>query len=384
MRAIAFEVRFLEKLQWLLAEGDFSATYKFAVLLGLTELAVETASHDGYLEMFTTRQLAERVVGLYWPQVRPYAASGASAEAIVLKQNSGKQARIITTLSLLARETGGGPIGQVQLTRAEAYETCVREVEWKLIEMPLPRVQRLDSGEDRFLYEIGWSVDDVERVGGRLKSEVRAYQRGDASGFQNTIRMKPGVVETLARLNGLIRQLIEARWVIEVAKFNKSDLRDPSLAEHLFGSERTALERVRGPLTEAQAGRCFYCDGRLQKPQVDHFVPWARYPDNRIENLVVADGTCNGSKGDHLAAEQHLTRWLRRFAVEARERATLHEIAHELSWPEGGSSTLAIARHVYGQYPEEARLWARSGQFTPFSRGQILHQFTSAVPPLGA
>ena len=29
---------------------------------------------------------------------------------------------------------------------------------------------------------------------------------------------------------------------------------------------------------------------------MDHFVPWARYPDNGIRNFVVADPRCNGNK----------------------------------------------------------------------------------------
>ena len=37
---VAFEIRFLEKLQRLLREGDFTATYKFAVLIGLARVVV--------------------------------------------------------------------------------------------------------------------------------------------------------------------------------------------------------------------------------------------------------------------------------------------------------------------------------------------------------
>ena len=28
---------------------------------------------------------------------------------------------------------------------------------------------------------------------------------------------------------------------------------------------------------------------------MDHFIPWARYPDDGIENLVLADAGCNGA-----------------------------------------------------------------------------------------
>ena len=37
-----------------------------------------------------------------------------------------------------------------------AYERLVRNVQWKLIEMPLPRLQIMGASERRFIYEIGW------------------------------------------------------------------------------------------------------------------------------------------------------------------------------------------------------------------------------------
>ena len=74
----AFEVAFLDKLQRLLAEGDFTATYKFAVLLGLVELSVEAPLDT---DTFTTRQLAEKVVALYWAQVQPFGPAAAAERA---------------------------------------------------------------------------------------------------------------------------------------------------------------------------------------------------------------------------------------------------------------------------------------------------------------
>ena len=48
-------------------------------------------------------------------------------------------------------------------------------------------------------------------------------------------------------------------------------------------------------LRELQDNRRFYCERRIDgQVEVDHFIPWARHPDNGIENLVVADQRCNG------------------------------------------------------------------------------------------
>lgn len=46
----------------------------------------------------------------------------------------------------------------------------------------------------------------------------------------------------------------------------------------------------------------------------DHFIPWPRYPVDLARNFILAYGTRNGSKGDRLAAYDHLARWCRRQA----------------------------------------------------------------------
>jgi hypothetical protein len=76
---------------------------------------------------------------------------------------------------------------------------------------------------------------------------------------------------------------------------------------------------VRPGLQELQHDRCFYCDDALARsprlaPHVDHFIPWSRYPNDAIENLVVAHERCNGQKRDFLAAADHVARWMERLA----------------------------------------------------------------------
>src|SRR5207248_11539485 len=138
---------FLDKLQRLLAEGDFTATYKFAVLLGLVELSVE-APPDA--DTFTTRQLAEKVVELYWVQVQPF-------DGRLLMQNAHRQARIVSAVARLreaAARAGCGalPVAAVARRLDAEWRRLIDEVEWSLIEMPLTRLQRLPSGVDEFIY----------------------------------------------------------------------------------------------------------------------------------------------------------------------------------------------------------------------------------------
>ena len=89
-----------------------------------------------------------------------------------------------------------------------------------------------------------------------------------------------------------------------VARMNR--LPEAELERFLFGWERIPLDPVRRPLRELQENRCFYCDGRMAgAADVDHFIPWSRYPDDTLDNLVAAHPRCNNSKRDFLAAVDH-------------------------------------------------------------------------------
>jgi hypothetical protein len=66
-------IGFGEKLLELLDEGRYTATYKFAVLLALIDLCLEQTQASGAPpEAVTTRQIAEKVVEIYWSHAMPF------------------------------------------------------------------------------------------------------------------------------------------------------------------------------------------------------------------------------------------------------------------------------------------------------------------------
>ena len=125
-----------ERILGLLDQARFTATYKYAVLLALLDLCLENAARDGGApDLLTTRQLAVKIVDLYWPHTRPW-ASGA------LRQSSGPgggQAEIVAAIEKFraaAASDGSTPLAEA-LARAPArYRRLLDFVEWKLIEMP--------------------------------------------------------------------------------------------------------------------------------------------------------------------------------------------------------------------------------------------------------
>jgi hypothetical protein len=75
------QIEFLVKLQRLLDEGLFVASYKFALLLALADLSIEAGDDSGRPLPITTEQIAGKFIQYYWRQAAPYVAP---AEAKVL------------------------------------------------------------------------------------------------------------------------------------------------------------------------------------------------------------------------------------------------------------------------------------------------------------
>jgi 5-methylcytosine-specific restriction endonuclease McrA len=349
-------IAFGEKLLTLLDFGSFTATYKYAVLLGLTDLCLECSTRSGDVPDFvTTRQLAEKVVQLYWPHTLPFSGP---ASAGVLRQNTSGQAEIVTLIARF-REShllhAFGPLTGARPEAPEAFERLLGAVEWKLVEMPLPRLQQLGTRYDPFIYSIHWDA---------------SIRRAQAAGpdFDNRILFAGQAAEHLVRLAGLLRPLLQRQWAAMVARLNRGLVEDAQLEEFLFGRPRTALARVKRPLRELQENRCFYCDSSLTGvAEVDHFIPWARYPDDAIENLVLADRRCNNAKRDFLASAEHVARWTDRLA-DSRHLADLRGLAATARWDSHPSRTLSVARAMYLRLPADALLWDRGGEFVAADR----------------
>lgn len=366
---------FAERVLQVLDQGAFTATYKYAVLLGLLDLVLETANRDGEpATVVSTRQLAEKVVELYWPHTRDYAELPDGPA--VLRQNRGQpgsQAEIVRAIQRFrARHAVDetAPLFRTRLTLGARFERLIDTIEWKLIQMPLPRLQRTEGRTGAFVYGIAWD----ETIG---RAAVAAYQRGEPAAFDNRIRLLPGVPGYLLRLNSLLRPLIYRQWTAEVASIN--GLPEARLGEFLFGTDRIVPpRRLREGLAELQQGSCFYCCERLSGHaiEVDHFIPWARYPDNGVENLVLAHQRCNNAKRDFLAATPHVTNWLARF--QSPDADALTRLSREAGWESRPAQTLGVASAIYLRLPAEVELWLAPGRFKAADRTVLARAFAGA------
>ena len=118
------QIRFLANLQRLLAEGQFVATYKYALLLALADISIETGDDSGAALRIPTQDIAEKFVNYDWRQSVSYAAA---ARAQVLQQNTEKQAKVIRVLEQ-AHVRHGDSVAIVLQKRATAL-TIIRAVD---------------------------------------------------------------------------------------------------------------------------------------------------------------------------------------------------------------------------------------------------------------
>ena len=184
----ANQIKFLTHLQRLLAEGLFTATYKYALLAALADLCVEYGNDSGDPFTVSSFAIAGKLVEYYWRHATPYAAG---QEARVLRQSSGSQARILRLVGE-AREKYGTSLAGMMRMRAER-SALVRSVVPTLRDQPLWRLQIVGPENLDFLY-------------GRSETEE--------------IELRPGIAYCFRQFFALVQDLVRAAWLRDVRRMN--------------------------------------------------------------------------------------------------------------------------------------------------------------------
>jgi 5-methylcytosine-specific restriction endonuclease McrA len=316
----AEQVLFLRNVQRLLAEGSFVASYKYALIHALADLAVLKGEDTGAPLDLATKEIAAKFIELYWQQCRPFQIGG-GASGLILQQNTGRQAAIISQI-VESQETCGASLFRLRQLTSDRWSGLVTGVDQVVRTMPLWKLQTV--GEERldFLYE--------------------NRDRG------SRITLKPGVAYCLRAFYELLRDLIQGAWVRFVQKLNANRLGNGTdLGTFLFGQERASLDLYRPILMDVQRGTCLYCQKQLSRQtQVDHFIPWSRYPADLGHNLVLAHEKCNNAKSDYLAAEKHLAAWVERNRLHQEELESRLQAA---MLPCDLSGAIQVAKWAYQQ-----------------------------------
>jgi len=329
------QLRFLTNIQRVFAEGDFTATYKFALLIALADLAVELGADDGRELVLSTRQIGERFIQMYWRQALPYGKGLADLSPGVLVQNNGVQAAVISAIATFRATQGVG-----------TYQTARSLPEFQAL---LARVARVVSAQPlNYLQNFGGTTNDF------------LYERTSPG----RVRLKPGVAYCLRQFHPLVQQLARSHWVGHIKGNPRNHVilgEADDLENFLFSTSRQSLLVMAAGLRKLDGPSCFYCAGTLTAGDVDHFVPFSQYPRDLAHNFVLAHPSCNRSKSATLAARPHLERWLERLELRSDALAEIGQAAglvvdaqvsrqiaawgYTSAMASGGSAWLAAARY---------------------------------------
>lgn len=336
----ASQIQFLTNLQRLLDEGIFTASYKYALLMSLADISVESI-HPDAAQIIHVQEIARKFIEYYWRQAAPYfGKESASAQMLHQNRDRTKGAKIISLVAEMRKQSDESLASA--LRNKKLWESYVRKVAHVVRVMPLHKLQTIGRAQFEFL-----------------------YTAPEPENFPGYIQLNPGVAYNFRRFYGLVKALIQEAWTNYIRRLEANQAildQVTDLEEFLFGSERADLGKMRQILIPFQEGRCFYCEGKLigEKADVDHFIPWMRYASDLGHNFVVAHASCNNNKRDLLAGIPHLKRWVERNTDHRQTLETLfreQDVLHDLE------VSTQVARWAYDQAETSgAFVWLRKGE----------------------
>ena len=281
-----FQIDFLRNLQWLLESSSYNTTYKFALIIALSNLSIESGISDQRSLALSYEQIAEQFITLYWRQTMPFSAEDSSS---VLSQTVNRgQIKVINSILELQKNSSSSLL-KAQKVNPKAWNRAINQIVRILKDNPIERLQLADQKIERdFLYNFN----------------------------NDLVTLKPGIAYCFSRFNQIVLKLCQQYWADFVRNNrNNKDLfsDDIDLQGFLFDQPRQNLGALVPILYDIQQGQCFYCHKPLKNhQQVDHFIPWSKYPIDTTHNFVLADNKCNNNKRDYLAEERFYEQWLSR------------------------------------------------------------------------
>lgn len=334
------QLEFLQRIQSLFEDGNFSATYKYALLMALAELVVELGEDNGNELSLDMAKIGEKFAELYWPQTVQYVSGVAGTLCEVLKQNHGAQAGAINEL-LNLREAGANTLSKAK--SMPNWPSAVHSITETVRAMPLKHLQVFGGRQVPFLYD--YPLPHTKLV------------------------LKVGVMFNLRTFHSLIQQLARNGWISHIRKIHYNrEIVGPTddLEGFMFGTSRSSLQAITPVLARMQSGRCFYCAGDVRTGgHVDHFIPWSKYSRDLAHNFVLAHTGCNSFKSDMLAARIHLDNWVRRNEKYGVEIAGQFG---EAGFVGDEAGILSVASWAYGQAVTNGGIaWVESKVTEPVS-----------------
>ena len=336
----------IEGIIAVLDEGAYTGTNKLALLLALIDLAPRIGERN-YIEH---RELAEYLMELQWGHTDNFQDKPAPKQ---LTASNIEDQKVLIEIKRIKNLVGAKNFHQAKADCPnKEWNKSITAITAMLKKNPIPKLQTISKKKFEFLYY----VKD-----------------------QNAkISLFPESKQALIEYGGVLRSLVETRFVRFVSQTNYKQDTFANLEVYLFGADRfMPPPRMRKALFEVQAGKCIYTKKKLIQAtmQVDHVLPWSRNPISHIENFALTSKELNGRKSNLLPSKELIENWM---AFEIQNRNALEEIAKEFNWPADLGVVSRSLRSIYAQVPDGTPIFSPS-EVTPLSaskRKTILNLLT--------
>ncbi len=126
MPTAEFQINFLRRIQWLLESSSYTSTYKFALLMAMKNLSIESAISDNSKCSISYEELAEQFVQLYWTQTLPF--SHQDDDSVLKQSNAGGQAKVITSILKLQQETKTTSIRVARTRSIKKWQSTIKDI----------------------------------------------------------------------------------------------------------------------------------------------------------------------------------------------------------------------------------------------------------------
>lgn len=255
----------------------------------MVNLSIESGINDDSEHSISYEQLAEQFIQLYWTQALPY--SDQSSDSVLRQSSTTGQASVINSILDLQYKTKTNSLAIARTQNIKLWQSTIKDIASTIKKYP---ARYLQSAEDKVSREFLYVYDSKLKV----------------------VNLKPGTTYCFTRFSKIINKLCQQYWTEFVRKNSRNQIHfsdDIDLQQFLFNQSRQSLKVLIPILVDTQQGQCFYCHKPLRNNiEVDHFIPWSKYPIDTTHNFVLTDHSCNNSKRDYLAEELFYEKWLER------------------------------------------------------------------------
>jgi 5-methylcytosine-specific restriction endonuclease McrA len=335
-----FQLGFLSKLQRIFNEGEFVATYKYALINSIADLCVDYGSDTDEPQLLPFKDLGRQFITYYWQQSQPFLAG--RDEGAVLLQSHGRQASVISAIRDF-RESFPNQTANSAPTHPK-FPGLLSRVVNTIRQQPIKYLQNVAGVPDSFIFD------------------------SQSSG----LLLKPGISFCFRRFHPLITQVARSQWIGHVRGISANARilgTSDDLEAFMFSTSRQSLSSLRAGLMKLQ-NQCFYCQRKVASGgDMDHFIPFSLYPRDMVPNFVLAHASCNRSKSNNLASSKHLENWLE---FTSKHRDNLREISHDAGIRFDQRGSLSVALWAYQSASSAGGFaWRGTGDFVPVTAHDV-------------